>query len=103
MKMEHVQPEEGKFDFEQADAIMLSGETTVGKYPLKCVEVFNRMALRVEKSGGANFSAAAELATTGQASALLKSANVGTWGNVPEGAAGSWRPARRWRPARAPD
>ena len=25
--------------FEQADAIMLSGETTVGKYPVKCVEV----------------------------------------------------------------
>src|SRR6266481_1727111 len=28
--------------FEQADAIMLSGETTVGKYPLKCIEVFER-------------------------------------------------------------
>ena len=27
--------------FEQADAIMLSGETTVGKYPVKCVEVLS--------------------------------------------------------------
>jgi pyruvate kinase len=34
--------------FEQADAIMLSGETTVGKYPLKCVEVFDRIASRIE-------------------------------------------------------
>ncbi|MFM2082464.1 MAG: Pyruvate kinase, partial [Verrucomicrobiota bacterium] len=30
--------------FESADAIMLSGETTVGKYPLKCIEVFDRIA-----------------------------------------------------------
>ena len=30
--------------FEEADAIMLSGETTVGKYPLKCIEVFDRIA-----------------------------------------------------------
>ena len=29
--------------FEQADAIMLSGETTVGKYPLECIEVFDRI------------------------------------------------------------
>ena len=28
--------------FEEADAIMLSGETTVGKYPLKCIEVFDK-------------------------------------------------------------
>jgi pyruvate kinase len=58
--------------FEQADAIMLSGETTVGKYPVKCVEVFNRIAERIEKSGGANYQNAAELATARQK--LVKSA-----------------------------
>jgi pyruvate kinase len=47
--------------FEQADAIMLSGETTVGKYPLKCVEVFDRIAKRTELSGGANYWERAEL------------------------------------------
>src|SRR5579863_1846002 len=47
--------------FEQADAIMLSGETTVGKYPLKCVEVFDRIAQRIERSGGANYWEHAEL------------------------------------------
>lgn len=41
--------------FEQADAIMLSGETTVGKYPVKCVEVMNKVALRIERSGGAGY------------------------------------------------
>src|SRR5204862_8212066 len=41
--------------YEQADAIMLSGETTVGKHPLKCIEVFDRIATRIERSGGANF------------------------------------------------
>jgi pyruvate kinase len=33
---------------EKADAIMLSGETTTGQYPLECVEVFNRIARRIE-------------------------------------------------------
>jgi pyruvate kinase len=47
--------------FEQADAIMLSGETTVGKYPLKCIEVFDRIAQRIERSGGANYWEGAEL------------------------------------------
>ena len=47
--------------YEQADAIMLSGETTVGKYPLKCIEVFDRIAQRIERSGGANFFEQAEL------------------------------------------
>lgn len=47
--------------FEQADALMLSGETTVGKYPLECIEVLNRIAQRIERSGGAGYAAGAEL------------------------------------------
>ncbi len=34
---------------EQADAIMLSGETTVGKYPVDCVRIFDRVARRIEQ------------------------------------------------------
>jgi pyruvate kinase len=60
--------------FEQADAIMLSGETTVGKYPLKCVEVFDRIARRIERSGGAHYQENAELTTPRQK--LVKSAVV---------------------------
>ncbi len=41
--------------FEEADAIMLSGETTVGKYPRKCVEVLDRVARRIERSGTIEF------------------------------------------------
>lgn len=33
---------------QRADAIMLSGETTVGRYPLDCVRVFKRIAERIE-------------------------------------------------------
>ncbi|MBM3835472.1 MAG: pyruvate kinase [Verrucomicrobia bacterium] len=58
--------------FEQSDAIMLSGETTVGKYPLKCVEVFDRIAQRIERSGGANYHEKAQLTTPRQK--LVKSA-----------------------------
>lgn len=42
--------------FEQADAIMLSGETTVGHYPVECVNVLHRVALRIERSGGAGYA-----------------------------------------------
>lgn len=34
---------------EQADCVMLSGETTVGKYPVECVETINRIAYRMER------------------------------------------------------
>jgi len=47
--------------FEQSDAIMLSGETTVGRYPVECVEVMNRVALRIERSGGAGYSEVATM------------------------------------------
>lgn len=33
---------------EQADCVMLSGETTVGKYPVECVETIKRIASRIE-------------------------------------------------------
>lgn len=60
--------------YEEADAIMLSGETTVGKYPLKCIEVFDRIAVRTERSGSAQFHDLAELGTARQK--LVKSAIV---------------------------
>jgi pyruvate kinase len=41
--------------FEQADAIMLSGETSMGRYPVECVNVFDRVARRIERSGGAGY------------------------------------------------
>ncbi len=60
--------------FEQADAIMLSGETSVGKFPLKCVEVFDRIARHIEHNGGADYFEQAVLATDRQK--LVKSAVV---------------------------
>jgi pyruvate kinase len=33
---------------EQADCVMLSGETTVGKYPVECVETIKRIARKIE-------------------------------------------------------
>jgi pyruvate kinase len=47
--------------FEQADAIMLSGETSIGQYPVDCVEVLNRVAARNERSGGAGYAESAIL------------------------------------------
>lgn len=52
--------------YEQADAIMLSGETSVGAYPEKCVEMFDRIARRMERERGAKFCANADLKTDKQ-------------------------------------
>ncbi len=60
--------------YEQADAIMLSGETTVGKYPLKCVEVLHKVACRIERSGGANYQLQAQFTSPRQK--IAKSAVV---------------------------
>ena len=48
--------------YEEADAVMLSGETSVGAYPTACVEVLARIAERNEGSG-AGFAEAALLKT----------------------------------------
>jgi pyruvate kinase len=52
--------------FEQADAVMLSGETTIGRYPVECVEVLRRVAMRIERSGGAGYAENALLENTRQ-------------------------------------
>ncbi len=38
--------------FEQADCVMLSGETTIGKYPLECVRMLDTIARRIEQEEG---------------------------------------------------
>lgn len=38
--------------YEQADCVMLSGETTIGKYPLECVHMLDTIARRIELEEG---------------------------------------------------
>lgn len=42
--------------YEEADAIMLSAETTIGKHPVRCVEILDRIARSTEKSRGLLFT-----------------------------------------------
>jgi pyruvate kinase len=60
--------------FEQADSVMLSGETTVGKYPLECLAVLDRIALRIERSGGARYAEKVDL--TEERQKIVRSAVV---------------------------
>ena len=41
--------------YEQVDAVMLSGETATGVHPVRCVEVLDRIARRIEKEDGLGF------------------------------------------------
>lgn len=71
--------------YEQADAVMLSGETGVGQYPIKCVETLDVISRRIERSGGANFAKEAEFTTDRQklmASAILLADHLGATGIV---------------------
>jgi pyruvate kinase len=81
--------------YEEADAIMLSGETTVGKYPVKCVEILDRIARSTESSRGLRFTdnlqlsddkqqiakAAVDLATSISARAIIVPTRRGRMAN----------------------
>lgn len=41
--------------YEEADALMLSGETSVGKHPKRCLGVLDKIAERLERSGGLGY------------------------------------------------
>ena len=58
--------------FEQADAIMLSGETSVGNFPNRCVQAMDRIARRMEREPAARFHELANLTNNRQK--LAKSA-----------------------------
>lgn len=49
--------------YEQADAVMLSGETSVGRHPVRCVETLDRIARRMEREPGAGYHRELELRT----------------------------------------
>jgi pyruvate kinase len=41
--------------FEKADCVMLSGETTVGRYPLQCIQILDKIARRIEEEDAGDF------------------------------------------------
>ncbi len=41
--------------YEEADALMLSGETSVGLHPLRCVEALVKISGRIERTGGLGY------------------------------------------------
>ena len=49
--------------YEQADAVMLSGETATGRYPVRCVSALDRIARRIEKEPGLEMHRGRELRT----------------------------------------
>ena len=57
--------------FEGADAIMLSGETATGQYPRACLEVLDRVARRIERSGSIGYQK--EIHTEGEADGIVSS------------------------------
>jgi len=42
--------------YEEADAVMLSGETTVGKHPIRCIKYMNDIAIAAESKRGLRFT-----------------------------------------------
>ncbi|MGE9266654.1 MAG: pyruvate kinase, partial [Verrucomicrobiales bacterium] len=52
--------------YEEADAVMLSGETSVGQHPIRCVNILDRVSRRIERSGGLGSAKKADLRTEKQ-------------------------------------
>jgi pyruvate kinase len=60
--------------YELADCVMLSGETTIGKYPLECVQMLDTIARRIEVEADDEWKAPAVF--TGERMKVLNSAVV---------------------------
>lgn len=60
--------------FERADCVMLSGETTVGKYPAECIAILDKISRRIEEENPVEFVEPAHL--KGDKIKLLQSAVV---------------------------
>ncbi|PAW62956.1 MAG: pyruvate kinase [Opitutia bacterium Tous-C1TDCM] len=60
--------------YELADCVMLSGETTIGKYPLECVKMLDSISRRIERETGDEWRPDAVF--TGERMKVLKSAIV---------------------------
>ncbi len=58
--------------YERADCVMLSGETTVGKYPAECIDILDKIARRIEEEASTEFQEPAHL--SGDKIKLLQSA-----------------------------
>jgi pyruvate kinase len=56
--------------YEEVDAVMLSGETTVGKYPLKCIEYLRKISIKTEAIRGLQFAKQLKLTTDKQQLAI---------------------------------
>ena len=61
--------------FELADCVMLSGETTIGKYPLECVQMLDKISRRIEAEE-ADAGAREPAVFTGERMKVLHSAVV---------------------------
>ena len=82
--------------YEESDCIMLSGESSIGKYPFKSVEYLHKISMRTEKSGGIGWArnrstnhikektcrAAVELADDQRADAILVVTRSGYTANL---------------------
>ncbi len=60
--------------YELSDCVMLSGETTIGKYPLECIQILDQIARRIETEKDTVEEAPASL--TGERMKVLHSAVV---------------------------